>query len=298
MKNLFQITVLTLLIVMTSCSTNTFSKRKYRKGVFKEYTMRSHEKSIHSDTLFISQQGQLSERASNYLRIDVEDSLVNIASDSNKIKYAAFRMKLKQKFTRPGKRRLHKKWLRDSLIKTEGFNELDPKEQKKKVSIQYGIERRQEITNAQVEKNRIDDSLKLVYPNFSKRAFRKKYKRILKVESKKAQTKTSKTSLLIGIISLLLIMACIIASIFIAISGLFLIFIAIGLVVIGIFLANLFAYRKNKREFDSLAKPSEWTKSAYAKARRFNLITMMIILAIIVGGGILTGVGIAIANSF
>ena len=305
MKNLFQITVLTLLIVMTSCSTNTFSKRKYRKGVFKEYTMRSHEKSIHSDTLFISQQGQLSERASNYLRIDVEDSLVNIASDSNKIKYIEFRNRMNIRMTRISKKRLHKRWIRDSLLKTNGFIELSIAERKKITNKQYEIERNNEIQFIQKSKikfkesnRQTKDSLRKANPNISNKKLRRLHKRILKIELDKVQNKYMKSSKAIGIATFPIMGISIFGAMYIALTEYYLALIGVGAILLCWFIVNLIRFLKTKKEYKQIANPSTEIVLAYRRALRKSFWGMIFSLLGIIISGILVGLFFWINNSF
>jgi protein-S-isoprenylcysteine O-methyltransferase Ste14 len=108
---------------------------------------------------------------------------------------------------------------------------------------------------------------------------------------KKSQTKTTKTSMILGIVSIITIILCILAAVvlYLLASALMVMifYILIALILIALFISNLLIFKKNKREFESLKQPNNATELAYKKSRKFNLLAMILMLCLLVGGGLL-----------
>lgn len=243
-KSYLSITILVIVILasLNSCNnSSSFSKRKYRKGVFKEYSTNIKQAKYVNDTLFLKQNGKLSEQYSAQTNALFEDSLQKKPADSCKLKYVEFRKRLNNRSTRSGKKRLHKKWLRDSLQRTADFNQLSKSEQKKEIRKQYSIERKNEIFIFKKNKKKHQDSLRRAYPDLSNKEFRREIK-------KNNQTKITKASRIFGIISFVLLLLILTLTITFLIIELFAIILAALIFLLIVFFTSLILLILNKSE--------------------------------------------------
>lgn len=265
--------VIIQLILLSSCSSNTFSKRKYRKGVFMEHSVNSRKRNVQSKKLDMEQNAIAPSLKFDLLAFKIDDTLALSPNDSVKLQYIQFRKKLNEKPNRLAKRRFHKKWLKDSLMKFDSFKILKKSEQRAFVKEQYKIERIKEIQDLRAIQKAIEDS---IHPGQTRREYKNEQIEIFRKNIKKAQTKTTRKHTKLGISTLPVMGVSLIGSLFILGFEAYLLFIGVGLALFTMFSINLIAYKRNKKEFEQIKNPDEYTEHVYRKSRRMNVLGMFL----------------------